>query len=77
MYHMAMSASQRLTKITVNLNERAAEALASSAERDGETRTDIINRALQMYDWIGKEVARGSEVYLKAPTGSHIAVRFM
>lgn len=38
-----------LTKLTVNLIPAAMEALNNTAERLGDTRTDTVNRALQLY----------------------------
>lgn len=39
-----------LTKLTVNLTPRAVAAMASAAERTGDSKTDTINRALIVYD---------------------------
>lgn len=41
--------SDDLTKLTVNLVPRAVAALQAAAETTGDTRTDTVNRALQMY----------------------------
>lgn len=38
-----------LTRLTVNLTPRAAEALDRTADRLGDTKTDTVNRALQLY----------------------------
>lgn len=75
---MAMSTAITRQKITVNLVERAVEALDASTQREGKTRTEVINHALQVYDWIGREVARGSEVGVKPPGKDlYVTVRFV
>jgi hypothetical protein len=38
-----------LTRVTVNLNAPAAAALESASEMTGDSRTDTVNRALQVY----------------------------
>jgi hypothetical protein len=42
--------STDLTKLTVNLIPAAVDALTAAAERCGHSRTDTVNRALQLYD---------------------------
>jgi hypothetical protein len=39
-----------LVKVTVSLTPAAYEALTKGADREGLTRTDAINRAVQMYE---------------------------
>jgi hypothetical protein len=39
-----------LTVLTVNLVPSAVDAMTAAAERCGDTRTDTVNRALQLYD---------------------------
>ena len=38
-----------LTRVTVNLNRQALHALEALSERTGYSKTDAINRALQIY----------------------------
>lgn len=38
-----------LNKVTVNLTERSMTALLATADRLGDTETDTINRAVQLY----------------------------
>jgi hypothetical protein len=40
---------ERLTKLTVNLLPQSMAALNSAAERLGDSRTDTVNRAVQVY----------------------------
>lgn len=39
----------QLNKVTVNLTERAMTALLETADRLGDTKTDTLNRAVQLY----------------------------
>jgi hypothetical protein len=43
------SGGSHVERVTVNLNTRASEALEQVANLTGETKTDAINRALQVY----------------------------
>jgi hypothetical protein len=45
-------APRGLTKVTVNLTPKAFDALQEAALKTGDTKTDTINRALQVYKHI-------------------------
>ena len=50
--------SEDLTKLTVNLTKRSVIAMEDAAGRSGDTRTDTVNRALQVYQmvmWLTRE----------------------
>lgn len=55
----APSGGRGLTRITVNLTPRAALALDGVVERTGDSRTDVVNRSLLMYDLLLDLLARG------------------
>jgi len=69
--------SDDLTRLIVNLTPRAAAALGSVEAYTGDSRTDVVNRALQVYAllcdvgqhegsyWVEAEVA-GAPLYLQA-----------
>lgn len=40
---------QQLTKLTVNLTPKSSMAIAAAANLSGHTRTDTVNRAVQLY----------------------------
>jgi hypothetical protein len=54
-----------LHKITVNLIDKADQALTAAATREGLNRTDTINRALQFYDYFSNEAAQGAEILIR------------
>lgn len=67
-----------LTKITVNLIPAAADALQNAADRDRLSRTDIMNRALQVYDFVSTQLAGGKTLGLVDPkTGAVAEVRIV
>lgn len=58
------------TGLSVILIPKAAEALAHAAGITGDTKTDTVNRALQLYDWAVTLMAAGGEVHGQTPDGS-------
>jgi hypothetical protein len=61
----AATQRSRLTKVTLNLTPKAAQAVLKVAELTGDTRTDIINRAVQVYAEIEQVFAKGGELYVR------------
>jgi hypothetical protein len=51
--------------VTVNLNARASDALDQVSELTGETKTDAINRALQVYALLHQVQADGGAIYTR------------
>lgn len=56
-----------LTRVTVYLVGSASAALDSAAELTGDTKTDTINRALQVYDHVVRCQAQGERVVWVRP----------
>lgn len=54
-----------LEKVTVNLTKRSVEALDKLVESTGETKTDAINKALQVYAFIQEQFDSGGTLYVK------------
>ncbi len=52
-------------RVTVNLNARASDALDQVSELTGETKTDAINRALQVYALLHQVQADGGAIYTR------------
>lgn len=50
-------------KITFNAITKSVEALDNSTAREELSQTDIINRALQLYDMVGEQAAKGQGLY--------------
>jgi hypothetical protein len=54
-----------LERVTVNLTSRASSALQLAAELTGDTKTDILNRALQVYAYLEQVVSKGGSVHVR------------
>jgi hypothetical protein len=54
-----------LERVTVNLTARASRALEIATGLTGETKTDAINRALQIYAFLEQVTADGGSVYAR------------
>ncbi|ACU71901.1 hypothetical protein Caci_2992 [Catenulispora acidiphila DSM 44928] len=59
-----------LERVTVNLAPRAAHALKQVADLTGDSKTDVINRALQLYAYIEQVMRDGGAVLVKTAKDS-------
>jgi hypothetical protein len=59
-----------LTKLTVNLVPRAVVAMEFGAALAGDTRTDTVNRALQVYAYLMEQMAFGRRIVLLDADGT-------
>jgi len=55
----------RLERITVNLTERSSKALDQAVDVTGDTKTDTINRAVQIYAYLEQMIRDGGSVYVR------------
>ena len=62
--------SRPLERITVNLTGRAARALDLATELTGDTKTDTVNRALQIYAYLEQVTANGGSIYVREAAGA-------
>ena len=58
-----------LERVTVNLTPRAWHALEATVQRTGDTKTDTINRALQVYNYIEEIMHSGGAVIVQDSHG--------
>jgi hypothetical protein len=61
-----------LERITVNLIARAVRALQSVSDLTGDTKTDSINRAIQVYAYITEVDAGGGAIYVRESEDSEL-----
>ena len=54
-----------LDRVTVNLTARGSRALDQAAQITGDTKTDTINRALQVYAYLEEIMQHGGAVYVR------------
>jgi hypothetical protein len=59
-------------RITVNLVTRAVNALNSIVAQTGVSRTDAINKALQVYEYVQDHQRRGGAIYLGEPGSNEL-----
>jgi hypothetical protein len=52
-------------RITVALVARAADDLKSTQERTGLSKTDVVNRALTLYEFVDSCLASGDEIMVR------------
>ncbi|MGY4989189.1 hypothetical protein [Streptomyces nigrescens] len=61
----AARGTQGKVRVTLNLTPRSVEAIKQVEKIHKETRTDIINRAVQLYAMVEKAVDAGGSLYLR------------
>lgn len=54
-----------LTRLTVNLTPKAAQALEQAVVVTGDSKTDTVNRALQAYAYIVNITQNGGDLYIR------------
>ena len=64
-------------RVTVSLLHDASAAMARIRLRTGLTKTDIINRALVLYDFIDDETRKGKQMLLRDEEGYQELVRIV
>jgi len=57
-----------LTKVSANFVPRAVAALDLASEITGDTRTDVLNRAIQVYAYLAKVLEDGNRIFVENPT---------
>lgn len=55
-------------RVTVNLTARSTRALDQTVEVTGDTQTDVINRAIQVYAHLEAALSRGEQIVLEDPS---------
>jgi hypothetical protein len=61
-----------LERVTVNLVAKAAQALQAIAELTGDSKTDSINRAIQVYAYLEAISSRGGAIYVRESADSEL-----
>jgi hypothetical protein len=66
------SHAQSLTRLTVNLTPRATAAMELAAGLTGDSKTDTVCRALQVYAYIEQILRGGGAVYVRETTDGNL-----
>lgn len=61
-----------LERVTVNLIARASRALQRVSDLTGDSKTDSINRALQVYCYLEEISANGGDIYVRESKDSDL-----
>lgn len=61
----ARVSSGGLRRITLNLTPRACTALEQAVKLTGDSKTDTLNRAIQVYAYIMNVTQNGGDLYLR------------
>jgi hypothetical protein len=56
-----------LERVTVNLVPRASAALAATVARTGDSKTDVVNQAVKVYELLGALQDAGNVIYIRNP----------
>lgn len=63
---------REVTRITVSLVTKAAADLRSAIARTHLSQTDIVNRAVSLYEYIDSELADGAELIIRKNGQDHM-----
>jgi len=64
-------------RITVTLIPKADADLASLQARAGLSKTDLVNRAVSLYEFIDAEIAAGTELILRRADGESAVMHLL
>ncbi|MFE2392233.1 hypothetical protein ACFXC0_26255 [Streptomyces althioticus] len=64
-------------RYSVTLVPPAVEAINKLVEATGLTKTDVINRAVQIYAFLEERMGEGNEVVLRSPEGEYERVHIV
>ena len=69
---------QSLERLTVNLIPRTAAALDLAMQITVDSKTDTVNRAIQLYAYVEAVINRGGEILLRDPeTGEQSVIKLL
>jgi hypothetical protein len=71
------SGGNSVTKLTVNITPRATAALDAAATANGETKTNVVNRAIQAYAFLTRMLNEGWDLVLRDNDGREQRVQFL
>jgi hypothetical protein len=59
-----------LERVTVNFTTRSSQALEEAVRLTGDSKTDSLNRAIQIYAYIEQVLQSGGSIYIRETPGS-------
>lgn len=70
------SAPKVVSRVNAALLPGPANALAMLIERTGMKKVDVVNRALQIYDFLDEQLGQGKQLIVQQPNGKSHTVSF-
>jgi hypothetical protein len=67
----------KTTKLTINITPRATVALEAAATDNGETKTNVVNRAIQAYAFLTRMLNDGWDIVLRDAEGHEQRVQIL
>ena len=64
-------------RLTVNLTERSIKSVVLAAAITGDSKTDMVNRALQLYAYVMNARREGKSLILREPGGEETCLEFL
>ncbi|NJP52885.1 hypothetical protein HCJ93_23160 [Streptomyces sp. SBST2-5] len=64
-------------RYSVTLVPPAVDAISKLVDATGLTKTDVINRAVQIYAFLEERMAKGNDVMLRSPSGDYERVHIV
>jgi hypothetical protein len=74
---MEPSTTETEQKITVVLVSKAAADLVRTRRRSDLSKTDVVNRAISLYEFLDQELGSGTELLLRRRDGSTYLVELL
>jgi hypothetical protein len=71
------SAAATSARITVALIARAFADLRRTVERTKLSQTDVVNRAVSLYEFVDSELSAGAELVIRRPGGEQYSVMLL
>jgi hypothetical protein len=68
----AKASGSSLERVTVNLSPRSVAALDELVQITGDTKTDAINKALQVYSFLQTVMHQGGALYTREAPGAEL-----
>lgn len=74
---LAGQRSAAAERVTVALVPKAAGDLQAAVERTGLSKTDVVNRAVSLYEYVDARLSRGAELLIRDPESGQLEqIRF-
>jgi hypothetical protein len=64
-------------RITVALTPKGAAELLRAQERNGLSKTDVVNRAIGLYEFVDSEASAGSDLMIRTREGEKMLIKLI